>query len=107
MKYIALALLVGISIMPASYAQSKDSCSAEVSALKEENANLKLQLATAKLNMLNNSATPIVTDRQAAIKELEELHPDKVWDERTGALVPKPPPPAASATKPAISPPGK
>lgn len=72
----------------------------EVTALKDENATLRIQIANLKFAMLQGQATPIVSDKQKAIQELVAAHPGMEWSDAQNKLVPTPKP-AEAPNKPA------
>lgn len=72
----------------------------EVTALKDENATLRIQIANLKFAMLQGQATPIVSDKQKAIQELVAAHPGMQWSDAQNKLVPTPKP-AEAPNKPA------
>lgn len=92
----------------AAFGQTCDT--AKFSQLEEENAKLKITNSTLKMQMLNQSAQPIVEERQQSIHKLEELHPGMVWDDHTGTMVaksvsaPRPSAPNPPTQKPASTP---
>lgn len=102
---LTLSVLLLISV-PAHSQQPKmptggASCTTEdLTALKDENATLRIQIANLKFAMLRGQATPIVSDKQKAIQELVAAHPGMEWSDAQNKLVPTPKP-AEAPNKPA------
>lgn len=104
---LTLSVLLLISL-PAHSQQSKmptqavsASCTIEdLTALKDENATLRIQIANLKFAMLQGQATPFVSDKQKAIQELVAAHPGMEWSDAQNKLVPTPKP-AEAPNKPA------
>jgi NAD(P)-dependent dehydrogenase (short-subunit alcohol dehydrogenase family) len=101
-RLFILAVLVASPALAQTAKEPKnlDEAKAEIKQMTEALAEAKLALYTARMNVVQCQANPILSDRQNAIKEIEALHPGKHWDDRIGALVDTPPAPPVPQAPP-------